>query len=185
VSCSPCAFNNSHLFTSLQRPTPFEPSVYPGAGCRRICTVARFLILGSKKKLTVLNTHLDHVSDDQRRYSASLLLIRGRYEAAISGGPVFLMGDFNSSPSGDDSGAYRITTGKASPVQVDSKFVEKYTPEGNQHPDFTFLDTRAETPRLKVSANFATFIGWSPSVTTHWLAIDFVFGGSNRSWYVL
>ena len=131
----------------------------------------------------MLNTHLDHVSDDQRRYSASLILIRGRYEAASSEGPVLLMGDFNSPPTGSDSSAYRITTGKAPPVQVNRKFAEKYIPEGNQYPDFTFLDTRVETPRFRVSANFATFTGWSPNETTYWTAIDFVFGGSNRSWY--
>jgi endonuclease/exonuclease/phosphatase family metal-dependent hydrolase len=166
------------------RPTPFQASNYPGAGCRRICTTARFLSQTSSKPLTVLNTHLDHVSDEQRRYSASLLLVRGRYEAATSEGPVLLTGDFNSAPTGSDSGAYRIVTGEVPPVQVDGKFTKTYSPGGRQLPDFKFLDTRAETPRFNVSANFATFTDWSPNVTKNWARIDFVLGGSNRRWCV-
>ena len=94
------------------------------------------------------------------------------------------MGDFNSPPAGNDSGAYRIVTGQLPPVQVDKKFSETYAPEGSHLPDFKFLDTRVETPRFNVSANFATFSGWSPTVTKWWTAIDFVLGGSNRNWYV-
>ena len=70
------------------------------------------------------------------------------------------------------------------PVEVDRKFTEKYSPEGNQLPDFKFLDTRAVTPRFNVAANFATFTGWSPTVTKEWMKIDFVLGGSNREWCV-
>jgi len=162
--------------------TPFQVSTYPGAGCRRICTAARFLTRSSHKPLTLLNTHLDNFSDDQRKYGASLLLIRGRFEAAISSGPVLLTGDFNSPPAGRDSGAYKIIIGKVPPVGVDRTFTEMYTPTGHQFPDFKFLDTRAETPRFGVSANFATFTGWSPTVTTEWGRIDFVLGGSNRQW---
>ena len=166
------------------RPTPSQVSIYPGAGCNRICTAARFLLQACPKPLTVLNTHLDHVSDEQRKYGTSMLLIRGRYEAAMSNGPVLLTGDFNSPPTGGDSGAYEIVTGKIPPVPVDSKFTKTYTPDGNQLPGFKFLDTRLETPRFNVSANFATFTGWSPTATKMWSRIDFVLGGSNRRWCV-
>lgn len=138
----------------------------------------------SGKRLTVLNTHLDHVSDDQRKYGASLLLVRGRYEAATSGGPVFLTGDFNSPPSGRDSAAYNILTGQTAPVAVDGEFAGRYDPGQNQLPDFKLLDTRVETPRLWVSANFATFTGWSPTVTKEWGRIDFVLAGNNGGWCV-
>jgi endonuclease/exonuclease/phosphatase family metal-dependent hydrolase len=84
---------------------------------------------------------MDQVSDDQRRYGASLLLIRGRFEAAISRGPVILTGDFNSSSTGTDSGTYQIVTGKLPPVKVDKKFAVKYSPRGEVFPDFKFLDT--------------------------------------------
>lgn len=69
-------------------------------------------------------------------------------------------------------------------MQVNPKFTETYAPKGNQLPDFKFLDTRVETPRFDVSANFATFTGWSPTVKKEWTRIDFVLGGSNREWYV-
>lgn len=166
------------------RPTPFRVSVYPGAGCVRICTAARFLSQTSSKPLTILNTHLDHVSEEQRRYGASLLLIRGRYEAAKSEGPVLLTGDFNSPPTGNDSGGYGVITGKVPPVQVDKGFAKTYDPGEHQLPSFKFLDTRTETPRFGVSGNFATFTGWSPSATDEWVRIDFVLGGSNHKWCV-
>jgi endonuclease/exonuclease/phosphatase family metal-dependent hydrolase len=182
--CAAIVPPTKHNAHKPHRPTPFQVSIYPGAGCHRICTAARFLCQTSPKPLTVLNTHLDHVSDEQRKYGASLLLIRGRYEAATYEGPVFLTGDFNSPPTGSDSGAYGITTGKVPPVQVDRRFIETYNPGEHQLPDFKFLDTRAETLRFNVSANFATFTGWSPSVTKDWARIDFVLGGSNRRWCV-
>ena len=169
---------------NAHRKTPFRVSIYPGAGCNRICTTARFLSQTSSKPLTVLNTHLDHALDEQRKYGASLLLIRGRYEAVMSEGPVLLMGDFNSPPTGSDSGAYMIATGKVPPMQVDRRFVEKYSTEEREFPSFKFLDTLVETPRFGVSANFATFTGWSPKEAKQWTRIDFVLGGSNRRWYV-
>jgi len=172
------------VHTKPHRPTPFQVSVYPGAGCTRICTTARFLSRASSKPLTLINTHLDHLLDEQRRYGASLLLIRGRYEAVTTEGPVFLTGDFNSPPTGEDSGAYRVVIGKVPPVRVDKRFREKYDTGKDQLPDFRFLDTRAETPRFGVSENFATFTGWSPNVTEEWARIDFVLAGSCRRWCV-
>ena len=50
---------------------------------------------GGEKNFTVLNTHLDDQSDDQRRLAASLLLTRARFEAVTTGEPVFITGDFN------------------------------------------------------------------------------------------
>jgi len=53
-------------------------------------------------------------------------------------------------------------------------------------PDFRMLDLRAETPRRNVSANFATFTGFKgPRDTSDWSCIDFIFGGSNKGWWVL
>ncbi len=42
-----------------------------------------------------LNTHLDNDSDDQRKLGSSMILARARFEAAASGGLVFLSGDLN------------------------------------------------------------------------------------------
>jgi hypothetical protein len=98
---------------------------------------------------------------------------------------VILTGDLNSPPTGKDSGAYGILTGKIPPVEVDKAFKDRYNPGPTALPDFKFLNTRAETPRFGVSGNFATFTGWSPVEVKEWSTIDFVFGGSNRIWYVL
>jgi len=109
--------------------------------------------------------------------------VRGRYEAANSNGPVILTGDFNSPPTGRDSSAYSIATGKTPPVPVAKEFTDKYDSRGRLS-DFKYLDTRVETLRINVLPNFATYTGWSPTNTREWERIDFVFGGSNRRWYV-
>jgi hypothetical protein len=81
--------------------TPFIPgSRFPGAGTTRIATIAHFRLLStgsSTGELMLLNAHLDHVSDGQRRLGAALLLHRARYEAAHAkpGVPIFVTGDFN------------------------------------------------------------------------------------------
>ncbi len=78
------------------RHTPFKPSKFPGAGSTRICTAAKF---SSKQEsgspIVFLNTHLDNDSDDQRKLGSSMILARARFEAAASGGLVFLSGDLN------------------------------------------------------------------------------------------
>jgi hypothetical protein len=70
-------------------------------------------------------------------------------------------------------------------VEVDKAFKDKYNPGPTELPDFKFIDTRPEAPRFGVSANFATFTGWSPVETKEWKMIDFVLGGSNQTWCVL
>ncbi|KAL1718203.1 Endonuclease/exonuclease/phosphatase [Schizophyllum commune] len=162
--------------------TPFEPSKYEGAGSYRICTVAHFQP-SSGPTLTVFNTHMDDQSDDQRRLAASLVLYRARYEAVNAGGPVLVMGDFNSPPTGGDSGAYNITTGVLEPVAINQTFADKYAVSDDQLPDFTLLDLRGQTPRRSVSSNFATFTGFTPpNNASDWGRIDFLFGGSNGGW---
>ena len=69
-------------------------------------------------------------------------------------------------------------------MRVDDEFAEQYDPGQNRLPDFKLLDTRVETARFGVSANFATFTGWSPTVTKEWGRIDFVLAGNNGGWYV-
>jgi len=163
--------------------SPFEPSKYPGAGCYRNCTAAHFLHSSSLKPFTYFNTHLDDRSDDQRKLAASLLLIRGRYEAVNTKGPVLVTGDFNSSPTGKNSGAYKISTGQEAALPVNAAFAEKYAVSEDQLPDFKFVDMRAVTPRFRVSTNYATYTDWNaPNNPGAWARIDFVFGGSNGGW---
>ena len=79
--------------------TPFTPgSRFPGAGTTRIATYAHFRLLLTGEPLVLLNAHLDHVSDAQRRLGAAMLLHRARYEAAHAAEPdvpIFVTGDFN------------------------------------------------------------------------------------------
>ena len=94
ISIAVCSFS---LFF---RNTPFVPSIFPGAGTYRICTAAHlaYTPLGSTDepiKFTVLNTHFDHQSDDQRKLGASLMLARAKFEAAKTGEVVVIMGDLN------------------------------------------------------------------------------------------
>ncbi|THU87178.1 hypothetical protein K435DRAFT_804546 [Dendrothele bispora CBS 962.96] len=162
--------------------TPFEPSKFPGAGSFRICTVAQFTLTdtpsGEPKNFTILNTHLDDQSDDERRLAASLLLTRARFEAVTTGDPVLITGDFNSESSGDSSGAYSIITGSTPPVPINQTFADKFD-VGDQAPDFKMLDLRGQAPRRMVSNNFATFTGFTaPNDTSDWSRIDFAFGDS-------
>ncbi|KAF8963085.1 Endonuclease/exonuclease/phosphatase [Flammula alnicola] len=170
--------------------TPFEPSRFPHAGSIRVCTVAHFVTMNPKshpREFTVLNTHLDDQSDDQRRLGASLLLTRAHFAAVKTNSPVFTFGDLNRNvpiPStGADSGAYKIITGEITPVAISKTFAEKFAVDADQEPGFKMLDLRAEAPRRSVSANFATFTGFSlPNNTSPWTRIDFIFGGSNLGW---
>jgi len=163
--------------------TPFEPSKYPDTGCYRICTTAHFIHTPTLKPFTFFNTHLDDRSDNQRKLAASLLLVRGRYEAVNTNGPVLITGDFNSPQTGKDSGAYKISTGQGGAVPVNTSFAEKYAVRDDKLRDFKFLDLRAETPRFMVSGDYATYTAWNvPNNSSGWSRIDFVFGGSNGRW---
>jgi len=163
--------------------TPFEPSKFPGAGSVRICTAAHFKVISTGKKFTLLNTHLDDQSDDQRRLAASLLLTRARFEAVNTDAPVIITGDFNSPATGTDSGGYEIITGAAPPEPINATFAAKFAVKAGQMPNFRMLDFRAEAPHQSISTNFATFTGFTaPNDTSSWTRIDFVFGGSNRGW---
>ncbi|KAJ7184913.1 Endonuclease/exonuclease/phosphatase [Mycena filopes] len=156
--------------------TPFTPSRFPGAGSVRICTALRLQRRSGGQEFTVLNTHMDERSEPQRRHAASMLLARARYEVCVTGGPVFVMGDFNSPPTGPDAGAYEITTGLRPPVALPADFAAKYAVPLDS-PPFVLDDLRAKTPRRAVSANHATFTGFgAPNDTRMWSRIDFVFG---------
>lgn len=162
--------------------TPFQPSKYPGA-CYRICTAAQFIYTLNSKPFTYLNTHLDDQSDDQRRLAASLLLTRARYEAVNTQAPVLISGDFNSPQTGQDSGAYKITTGEQMAVAVNTRFAAKYAVGDDELPDFRLVDLKAVTPRFGVSGNYATYTGWNaPNNSNAYTRIDFLFGGNNGGW---
>ncbi|KAF8295421.1 mannose-6-phosphatase [Clavulina sp. PMI_390] len=160
---------------------PFSPSKYPGAGSYRLCTVAHLRDLTTSQTLKVLNTHLDDRSDAQRRLGASLLLHRARFEGHVNHSRVILLGDFNSSQDGRDGGAYGIVAGGVAPVSIDNQFEKKFPV--SQDEEFRLLDIKAETPRQFTSGHYATFTGFvSPTNTSNFTRIDFIFGGSNKGW---
>ena len=75
--------------------TPLFPSIGWDAQFPRACVVAQFSPVEMPDfNFTILNTHLDHVGEEARVNSVSLIL---EQMEQISG-PVFLMGDFNAGP---------------------------------------------------------------------------------------
>ncbi|KAJ7259167.1 Endonuclease/exonuclease/phosphatase [Mycena haematopus] len=167
------------FWTSL---TPFTPSRFPGAGSHRVCTTIHLQRRNGGQEFVVLNTHMDDRSDSQRRLAASMILARARYEAVTTSCPIFVLGDFNSPPNGRDSGAYEIATGKRAPEALPPDFAAKYSVPNDTAP-FVLHDLRAHTPRRAVSANHATFTGFTaPNDTRAWSRIDFGFGGGNGRW---
>jgi hypothetical protein len=106
---------NSAAFRLLETDTfwlsrePFKPgSHFPGAGTPRLATFALFQLLPSAaaagkhdeheniRNVVLINTHLDHVSDDQRKLGAAMVLHRARYEALKRPGvTVLVTGDLN------------------------------------------------------------------------------------------
>ncbi|KAF7348884.1 Endo/exonuclease/phosphatase domain-containing protein [Mycena venus] len=157
--------------------TSFTPSRFPGAGSHRVCTTIRLQRRNGGHEFVVLNTHMDDQSEAQRRHAASMIFARARYEAVTIGCPAFVMGDFNSPPDGRDSGAYEITTGVRQPGALPGDFAAKFSVDPSS-PPFVLHDLRAHTPRRAVSANHATFTGFTaPNDTRVWSRIDFLFGG--------
>ncbi|KAF9020819.1 hypothetical protein BDZ89DRAFT_1138385 [Hymenopellis radicata] len=162
--------------------TPLEPSRFPGAGSVRLATYARFHANGGKKNVTLLNTHFDDQSNEQRELGASMLLLRARYEAVHSQGAVFVSGDFNSPPTGNSSEGYRIITGALPPVStINATWAATYAVGADEQPGFVMQDLRAQVDRARVSEAYATYTGFTPpnsATAGPWTRIDFVFGGA-------
>ncbi|KAI9261988.1 Endonuclease/exonuclease/phosphatase [Sporodiniella umbellata] len=72
----------------------------------RIATQVLFRRIDNDGLFSVFNTHMDHLGSTSREESAKLVLERAR--KAHSEGPVFLIGDLNST---EDGGAYLTLTG--------------------------------------------------------------------------
>lgn len=162
--------------------TPSIPSKYPDAGSYRATTLAHFST-GSSSKFTLMCTHWDNDSDAQRRLAASLILYRGAYEAATTGGPVFVLGDFNSPSAGSDCGGFQIITGQIDPVEIEAGFKETYKIDSGKSTDFMFQDVVAATPPERRSGHHATFTGFYPAGnSSEFQRIDFIMGGSNGGW---
>lgn len=79
-------------------PTPERVSKGWDAALPRVCTWALLLDKSNGRRLRVYNTHFDHIGQEARLQSAALIRDHIRAHAA-DGGPVVLMGDFNSEPA--------------------------------------------------------------------------------------
>jgi len=199
------ASQNSAAFTLLETDTfwlsrePFKPgSRFPGAGCPRLATFALFQLLpstaaagkhdehGDIRNVVLINTHLDHVSDDQRKFGAAMVLHRARYEALKRPGvTVFVTGDLNSSASGSDSGAYAVLTGTLAAPAVPDEFSRRFpldsNPAGSSKEKglVVMRDMRYAAPRASVGGQWATFTGFDDNCKKYEECIDFVFGRSD------
>jgi len=175
---------------------PFEPgSIFPGACCPRIATFALFCLSAAAEKhpreFALINTHLDNVSDAQRRFGAAIVLHRARHEAFKRPGvPVFVMGDLNSSASGPDSGAYAVLTGAVPAPAVPDEFARRFPLSSRQNPAgsssegeeaLVMRDLRTVAPRPCVGGQWATFTGFDHRKDDE-ACIDFVFGRSDGGW---
>lgn len=77
--------------------TPEVMSIYEGAAYHRICTWGKFDVIGTDEQFIFMNTHLDHISSDARRFGVQTILdfiARQKWEE-----PIMLVGDFNATPA--------------------------------------------------------------------------------------
>lgn len=115
----------------------------------RICTWAIFQELKTGKKITVYNTHFDHISEWARTESAKLMKKRISHIAGVDA--AFLMGDFNSTIK-------------------DSAYMAIVQPSDG---DAQFADSRAEMKKKAKGPN-CTFGGF-PFTYKEGYVIDFIF----------
>lgn len=102
-----CAiFFKTEVFTLLQEgtfwlsETPDQPSVGWDASMERICTFIQVKRKKSKQKLWVFNAHFDHIGEEARKQSVSLILQKIEALTDPTDAVVF-MGDLNLEPSAD------------------------------------------------------------------------------------
>ena len=76
--------------------TPDIPSIYKGAGCKRICVWLMLLNKATNKKMVFAVTHLDNASEEARNFSVNLIL--EKLKPYYTNYPFAIMGDFNSLP---------------------------------------------------------------------------------------
>lgn len=126
-------------------------------GCTRIVTWVMLRDRKSMQLFFVFNTHLDNASEEARVESAKLL--RSKLDEICSARPVIIMGDFNTTSSGE---AYSILTSKKYP--------------GN------LTDTRSCSPD-SLSAPSFSFVGF-PYQPKEGELIDFIFKRNAASWKV-
>ncbi len=128
--------------------TPDVPSKGWDAALERVVSMGLFRHEQSGTTAIVMATHLDHMGATAREESAGLLLRLARAwadsvssEDAI---PVFLGGDFNSTP---DDTAYQILTAPGSGMHDISDLVPGDVHYGNQEITYTSFGESGEVPK--------------------------------------
>lgn len=114
--------------------TPTLPSIHPTAGCKRVCVCAFLKSKESGKEFAVAVTHLDHISEEARRFGTEIIL--NHCLKKITDQPVILLGDFNATPAEE---TYRLLTAHLN----DAKHVEGAKVYG---PTGTFQDFVYDRP---------------------------------------
>jgi endonuclease/exonuclease/phosphatase family metal-dependent hydrolase len=114
--------------------TPDRPSKSWDAICIRILTIGVFIHRESRKKVVVMNTHLDHWGSESRYQGAHIILREIQKIYDQEGGreplPVFLGGDFNSKPEQE---AYQVLNGEGSGVRDLREMVGREMRYGNDN----------------------------------------------------
>ena len=123
-----------------------------GATLPRVTTYLRLKDWRSGATLSVVNTHLDHMSEEARRESARLI---NRYVADLpSGDVVILTGDFNCLPS---SAPYRLLTEAAG--EAERERVRLYdsfdvASQGHEGPESTWNGFKEIVPQRRIDFVF-------------------------------
>ncbi|KAK4044865.1 Endonuclease/exonuclease/phosphatase [Parachaetomium inaequale] len=149
---SPIFFRVDHWECERSRtywlsPTPEVPSKGWDAALERIVTMGAFRHRVTGAVVVVMSTHLDHKGEVAREESARLLLKLARTWpgdcAPAARPPVFLGGDFNSTPTGR---AYKVLTDPSSGMRDISHLVPDDAKHGNREMTFTSFGDSNEPP---------------------------------------
>ena len=101
--------------------TPDEPSLGPGAACKRICTWAKLRDRVTRREYVHVNTHFDHVSEDARVQGAQIVV---RFiEEKFAGIPIVFTADMNTTEKG---AAYAAMTQNLADTRVTAQDCQAY-----------------------------------------------------------
>ncbi len=122
--------------------TPETPSRGWDAALKRVVTMGLFRQLETGTKVVVMSTHFDHCGEEARRESAKLLLDLATKWQQDGGTPLFLGGDFNSTP---DGGAYKAITAPGRGMTDISSLMPENRRYGNGEITYTSFGEPGET----------------------------------------
>ncbi|KAJ4302093.1 hypothetical protein N0V88_002229 [Collariella sp. IMI 366227] len=130
-------------------PTPDTPSRGWDAALERIVTMGSFRHRATGTVVVVMSTHLDHRGEVAREQSARLLISLARTwpeqpSHRVAPSPVFLGGDFNSTPTGR---AYNILVEPGSGITDISDLAAEEGKYGNREVTYTTFGDGSEEPK--------------------------------------